>query len=928
MTNQLQRILFLLLFHFTSFSQQKSIRYTTTNGLPHDVCYTVFQDSKGFIWIATDNGLTKFDGIDFKTYTTNDGLSSNYVIDIKELSKGELAIGTWRGGLNIFDPKEDSFFSNKRGPNKLSNIEVHRDTIYNLHDAVNNTLWIEEDTIINFRVTSVHDAKNGHPILKYKTINDTLFGISSHLLKSPIKGVLFKSNGTLKPTFPFLDSYVLTDIIKLDATIYIASTYSKLLFFNSEGIIRVQDVKVPENNTIDKVLLWNKEKIIIRTTDETGFKYAYTLNLETGDLLDLRKKYGIYATISDVFIDNEKNLWIASYGDGVYLIKNFELNVKHIKLEKNPVDIEFNQSKAYALLNDRVSILDNNSIIDEVPLKGYAKDILFKDDEILVTSLDIKEKILHNQNIKEVYGYRYFKNKTFGDILINDSIRLLDKGVSTPYYKHTYNLFNAFDFKEKLYFTSNIGLFIFKDNKVVKDNYINKKIGNSNLKGAAVIEDTLFLGSQEGLLKIYDDKVIKYTTSNGIVNSSINDLFVDHKNQLWIATQNGISIYNNNHFSNLNQDSGLNSSFATAIKEDGDNKIWIVGNNGVNIIDNNFTIPKSDPPLLLINKEKLSFDYTVISYNRNSVLTAYKINNQNWTTIDSKKGQLDFSPFKPGNYTIQFRAKKLDSGWSPIKSYSFKIELPWHKKWWVVSLIVLLSAFITISFILNRLRVSRKINKALKTAIDNKEKLESKLVAVRDNIAKDFHDDLGNKLARISIFSALLNDENSSIDNDDKELIRQIETDANYLYKGTKDFIFSLKSESDCLEEVITYLSDFGEDYFKQFNIIFEVEKDIKAPLTLPYYWSKQVIFIFKEAMTNSVKHSKCKKVKLSFKYDNHILVIMFYDDGIGFEERLIKNTSGLTNMKTRAKTIHCDLIIKSNKDAGTKITFTGKPHQ
>ena len=134
--------------------------------------------------------------------------------------------------------------------------------------------------------------------------------------QSPIKGVLFKSKGTLKHTFPFLDSYVLTDIIKFDATIYIASTYSKLLFFNSEGIIRVQDVKVPENNTIDKVLLWNKEKIIIRTTDETGFKYAYTLNLETGDLLDLRKKYSIYTTISDVFIDNEYSIFQCSLNHG------------------------------------------------------------------------------------------------------------------------------------------------------------------------------------------------------------------------------------------------------------------------------------------------------------------------------------------------------------------------------------------------------------------------------------------------------------------------------------------------------------------------------------------------------------------------------------------------------------------------------------
>ena len=223
--------------------------------------------------------------------------------------------------------------------------------------------------------------------------------------------------------------------------------------------------------------------------------------------------------------------------------------------------------------------------------------------------------------------------------------------------------------------------------------------------------------------------------------------------------------------------------------------------------------------------------------------------------------------------------------------------------------------------------MSRIKNKALKTAIENKERLENELITVRDNIAKDFHDDLGNKLARISILSTLLNDDKTSITEDDKELIQQIETDANYLYKGTKDFIFSLKSESDCLEEVITYLSDFGEDYFKQFNIIFEVEKDISKSLTLPHYWSKQIIFIFKEAMTNAVKHSNCDTVKLSFCYDNKNLSVIFEDNGYGFEKHKISRKSGLNNIISRAEDINCTLQIISKPKNGTTIIFKGKPH-
>ena len=199
-------------------------------------------------------------------------------------------------------------------------------------------------------------------------------------------------------------------------------------------------------------------------------------------------------------------------------------------------------------------------------------------------------------------------------------------------------------------------------------------------------------------------------------------------------------------------------------------------------------------------------------------------------------------------------------------------------------------------------------------------------MTVRDNIAKDFHDDLGNKLARRSIFSNLLNDEKSSLNPEDKELLQQIELDANYLYKGTKDFIFSLKSESDNLEELITYLSDFGEDYFKQFQIVFEVEKTIEKPLILPYYWSKQIIFIIKEVMTNTVKHANCNYTKLGFSFENETLTICFMDNGKGFDTKKIQQSNGLKHMKTRAQGIDCKLIIEScNK--GTSVKLKGKPH-
>ncbi len=223
-----------------------------------------------------------------------------------------------------------------------------------------------------------------------------------------------------------------------------------------------------------------------------------------------------------------------------------------------------------------------------------------------------------------------------------------------------------------------------------------------------------------------------------------------------------------------------------------------------------------------------------------------------------------------------------------------------------------------------QLKKTRQKNHELKLAFEKQIKLEKELSDVRDEIAQDFHDDLGNKLARISLLSNLISGETSVKNSKVKSKIKQINEDANELYNGTRDFIFSLKSNSDYLEEVTTYLSDFGEDIFNKTKIKFIVDKNISKNIKLPNYWSKQLVFIFKEALTNAMKHSKCHIVKLSFNYNNHNLFIICKDDGVGILDNDFESLNGLSHMKSRANKIGCELSINSNAKKGTTVTFSG----
>src|ERR1043165_5145575 len=79
------------------FAQQPvSYNYTTSDGLPSSEMYDLIQDRQGFIWIATDRGVSRFDGYTFKNFTTNEGLIDNTVLSLAEDPLGRI----WFHGIS------------------------------------------------------------------------------------------------------------------------------------------------------------------------------------------------------------------------------------------------------------------------------------------------------------------------------------------------------------------------------------------------------------------------------------------------------------------------------------------------------------------------------------------------------------------------------------------------------------------------------------------------------------------------------------------------------------------------------------------------------------------------------------------------------------------------------------------------------------
>lgn len=113
-------------------------------GLSQSTVYAIVQDNKGFMWFATQDGLNRYDGYEFKLFRHDPqdpaSLSHNYIWSIHQDLKGELWIGTRGGGLNHFNPQTQIFihFKHKESdPYSLSNDDVRA-----IHEDSKGNLWV------------------------------------------------------------------------------------------------------------------------------------------------------------------------------------------------------------------------------------------------------------------------------------------------------------------------------------------------------------------------------------------------------------------------------------------------------------------------------------------------------------------------------------------------------------------------------------------------------------------------------------------------------------------------------------------------------------------------------------------------------------------------------------------------------------------
>lgn len=942
--------------------------YAAVDGLPQSQVTSLVEDDNGYLWIGTQaGGLARFDGSEFKVYTTRDGLLMNEIWGLLKDKKEHIWI-LHANGVTRYDGRHFKKFPFPQNSNtRINRIYQQGDSIFlfsrssgTLSRVYNDSLYYSAKPIIPGKmVRQLHLAPTG----------EACFFTSDEIV---IQSETKKFSIALRP-----------EIGKL---FNVFNWKGRVLMRTAVGCfsLNIKDKRIekffPEFQIKNYVAFYDHKRDVFWTTNGSSF-FKETSRKNTYKIDTIFQDVGI----GQVLIDSEDNTWFASDGHGLfkYFIQDFDR-----------VDTGKPQCIMGVLKDDTGCMW----------LATIAKG-LRKIDKGKITHYSNPENMSRNSmhSLKQAPDGNIWAGSEFGIGKYDsnkdyfDWITMSDKGLPG-------NKVLGIDFDDQrgMWVATFNGVGYYKDERWVK-RYRTEDGLKSNMVWSIYYSKkykTLFVGTNVGLQKISNEKVStvslkqlenscvlsintfrdsllalgtagggliflnprsethqRITTQDGLASDFIYFVTSDEKDYIWVGTEKGINrikfntnfeITENLHYGYDNGLLGVETNHnAYYFTKDGKYFGLVDGVYRFNDVDGKRTSPFK---LHLTDIEILYGEHSVRDY-ADSVFSFFKIPykvslppdrnhvtfyfnrvdkrypksvkfkyflenfDKAWSPPSSSK-QVTYGNLPPGEYVFRVMATNNEGSWSDDKiAYAFTVLSPFYfRASFIVGVVILIIGLVTLILYI---RVKQRIRKVVVLERIRIKEQES----LRKEIARDFHDEMGNQLTRIINYVSQLKLNGKSGLNRE-ELYTKVEDSAKYLYSGTRDFIWSIDPINDELIKLFIHIRDFGEKLFEEKNINFRAFNNVKERIKLPYGFSREANLIFKEAMTNAFKYSEAKNVSLSLSQNDTEFEIILEDDGKGFYFGTIEKSNGLKNIRERADKINGVLRISSEASKGTKISL------
>ena len=287
-----------------------------------------------------------------------------------------------------------------------------------------------------------------------------------------------------------------------------------------------------------------------------------------------------------------------------------------------------------------------------------------------------------------------------------------------------------------------------------------------------------------------------------------------------------------------------------------------------------------------------------------------------WVALGNQRS-VTFARLPPGAYRVDIAASESGGPWKPAQtaSLAFVVQAAW---WETVPFRTGLAALLILALIwgvrkIVLLRVRARIRK-----LEQEHLLERE----RNRIARDIHDQLGASITQMAITAKLL-----TLDPPDAIPAhgREITTLARGMADSLAEIVWAVNPHHDNLRALVEYLAAFAGDFMASAKI--ECEVDVPADLPARPVSSgvrHHLVLIVKEALNNVVKHSGARTVRLMITFENEVLRVSISDDGHGFDQTSVSTGSnGIRIFGERMKELGGEFRLESAKGKGTRVAFT-----
>ncbi len=534
------------------------VHYDTRDGLAGSTVYDMCQDKNGFLWFATENGLSRYDGTKFKNFTVQDGLPDNEVLKLFADSKGRIWIGTFN--------KEVCYYLNGM-----------------IHTRQNDDL-LKQIRLNNFLGVIVED-KDG--VLAFSDCSRYI--------------TLLKDEGTTKVTcieFPwdvYMSLFYACDgkRIAVGDKQFNSYLYENGRFVMSDSYKEVNEKGGPwENHFYSYISCDNRIKhyirriqnYIITTYSETNVnRLLFCCTYDGAWGVDtLKNEWGTHflkgKKISFALIDQENNTWFSTLGDGVYKLPSREIKT-----------LSFPQTNG----------LQNSEVFSIVKYKGqviaglnHSNAAYIKNGQLTAVNYSGKPDSVMRPQTNRLYSIK--KLEASDGIILGFDLFLLKIQDGHKMYGNIYPV-KSVDEINKDFIVAGTSSYVFKMR--VSDLQVTDTIWKERCTKVFYHAGKYYIGTLEGLYAVNEDRTYTYLGKlHPSLTRRITDIKASENGILWIATADeGIVAYRDGKvIAAIRESNGLSGNICKTLFLQ-EPYLWVAtskGLNKINITDPSYPVVK------------------------------------------------------------------------------------------------------------------------------------------------------------------------------------------------------------------------------------------------------------------------------------------------------------------------------------------------